>query len=255
MDADICAPCSAAFSAKAMLPPRRWSAGASPDSAPIVRLRLAPSTSGQPSEWNSARPFISSRLWRDILAEAEAGIDQDPIAVDPRLYRGGDPLLEPDINLDQHVVVARIVLHRSGAPWWCIRTTGHAGGGDDLGRAVVIGQRGDIVDHPRAGLQRCRHDVSLARVGRNRGSARRELADDGRDARDLVAFPHRFGARPRRFAADVDDRRALAPPCRRRPPRPPRDHSNCPPSEKLSGVTLTMPITCGWSSWMVRSPS
>ena len=108
---------------------------------------------------------------------------------------------------------------------------------------------------PRAGLERCRHDVSLAGVDRDRRAARRELADDRHDALDLVAFPHRLGAR----AGSIRRRR-------RRSPRPRAAMSapasaaaaasaNCPPSEKLSGVALTMPMTCGWSSRMVRSPS
>ena len=33
------------------------------------------------------------------------------------------------------------------------------------------------------------------------------------------------------------------------------ESANWPPSEKLSGVALTIPMTCGWSRRMVRSPS
>ena len=39
----------------------------------MLRLRLAPRTSGQPSEWNSARPFISSRLCATVLPKPKPG--------------------------------------------------------------------------------------------------------------------------------------------------------------------------------------
>src|SRR6185369_965845 len=47
----------------------------------------------------------------DVLAEAEARIDEDMLALYARLDRGLDPLLQPKIDLDQHVVVPRVVLH------------------------------------------------------------------------------------------------------------------------------------------------
>ena len=218
----ICAPCSTAFSAKAMLPPSRWSAGASFDSAPIVRLRLAPMTSGQPSEWNSARPFISSRLWPTFLPKPKPGSIRMCSRAIPAASRRGDPLLQPQIDLDQHVVVARIVLHHLGRALVVHQDDRDVERRRDLGRTLVIGQRRDVVDHPRAGLDRCRHDVGLAGVGRDRRAACRELANDRHDALDLVAFPDRARARAGRFAADVDDRCALPRPCRRRPRPLPR---------------------------------
>ena len=218
----ICAPCSAALSAKAMLPPSRLSAGASPDKAPIVRLRLAPTTIGQPSEWNSARPFISSRLWATFLPKPKPGSIRIRSRAMPGVLRGRDPLLEPQIDLDQHVVVARVVLHRLRRALVVHQHDRHRRGRDHAGRAVVVGQRRDVVDHSRAGLDRRRHDVGLARVDRHRRSAARKLADHRRDPLDLVAFPDDACAGPGRFAADVDDRRALARPCPRRPRRRPR---------------------------------
>ena len=90
----------------------------------------------------------------------------------------------------------------------------HARRGDHFGRARIVGQRRHVVDQPRAGPERRRHHVRLARVDRHRRAAAGELADDRHDALDLVAFPHRLRAGPGRFAADIDDRRAFARPCR-----------------------------------------
>ena len=95
------------------------------------------------------------------------------VALDARLLGGGDPLLQPEIDLDQHVVVARVVLHPLGRALVVHQDDRHAERGDDARRAVVVGQRRDVVDHPRAGLERGRHDVSLARVDRHRHAARR----------------------------------------------------------------------------------
>ncbi len=82
--------------------------------------------------------------------------------------------------------------------------------GSDLRRARVVGQGGHVVYHPRARLERRRHDVSLAGVGGNRGSTRGELADDRHDALDLIAFPDDTSAGTSRLPAHIDDRRAFA---------------------------------------------
>ena len=78
----------------------------------MVRLRLAPRTIGQPSEWKSARPFISSRLWATDLPKPKPGSMRMFERVDARTFSGDNPLFQPFIDLDEHVLVARIVLHR-----------------------------------------------------------------------------------------------------------------------------------------------
>ena len=44
----------------------------------------------------------------------------------PGVDGGGDPLLQPQIDLDQHVVVARVVLHRLGRALVVHQDDGHA---------------------------------------------------------------------------------------------------------------------------------
>ena len=145
----------------------------------------APTTSGQPSEWNSARPFISSRLWRDVLAEAEARIDQDSLARDRRPPR--PPRCAPrarDRPRPAHRRSAGRPASSRARPCGASARPARRRRRDHLRRAVVIGQRRHVVDHPRAGLDRCRHDVSLARVDRDRRAAASELPDrPGRSAR------------------------------------------------------------------------
>jgi hypothetical protein len=74
---------------------------------------------------------------------------------------------------------------------------------------------------------------------------RRQPLDHGHDALDLVAFPHaaapgRVDSPPTSIIAAPADRHVDA----RRAARG-RIADMRPPSEKLSGVTLRMPITCG----------
>ena len=237
-------------------PPSRWSAGASFDSAPIVRLRLAPSMIGQPSPCSKARPFISWRLCWTRLAEAEAGIDDDPLARDPRRHRRRDPLLQPVIDFEQHrPVVARIVLHRLGRALMVHQHDRAAGLGDHLGRARIPGQRRDVVDHaprrrrapppsPPPCACRSRPPCRPRRAARPpaapapsrrlpRPASRR--AGSIRRRRRSIAAPAAAMSCPAAIAASASAKR--------------------PPSEKLSGVTLRMPTTCGWSSRITRSPS
>jgi hypothetical protein len=201
------------------------SAGASPDSAPIMRLRLAPSMIGQPRPWSSARPFISSRLcWTD-LAEADAGIDDDPRAFDPRRLGRRDPLLEPVVDGDQHrPVVARAIPASSrdrpdGASARPGSRPGH-----QFGRALVPGQRRDVVDHgapaPSAASITAALRVSIETAVPPAASR----LTDRQHPLDLVAFPDRLRAR----AGSIRRRRRRSPrrlrPWRSRPapPRPNR---------------------------------
>ena len=47
----------------------------------------------------------------DVLSETKAGIDQDPVALDPRGRSRLDPLFQPCVDLDQNIIIAWIVLH------------------------------------------------------------------------------------------------------------------------------------------------
>ena len=84
---------------------------------------------------------------------------------------------------------------------------------------------------------------------------RRELLDDRQHAAQFFVGVDRLGVRPRAFAADVEQVGPVGDQLQRMGDRGIASR-NCPPSEKLSGVTLTMPITSGRrgnSSVRVRS--
>ncbi len=150
-------------------------------------------------------------IMRDRLSEAYARIDQHIGARDPRRLGRRDSLLQPGIDFDQYVAVAWRILHRSRITLMVHQDHRNARRRDDPGRAIVMGQSGNVIDHPRSRHQRGLDHRGFARVDGHRRAARGELLDDRQDALDLVAFPHIVSAGPGRFAADVDQRR----PCRR----------------------------------------
>ena len=52
------------------------------------------------------------KIMGDCLAKAEAWIDKDFRALDPSRFGHRNPFLEPLIDFDQHIVIARRILHR-----------------------------------------------------------------------------------------------------------------------------------------------
>ena len=92
--------------------------------------------------------------------------------------------------------------------------------GDDARQLGVAAERGHVVDHLDAELERAARDGGLRRVDRDRHA--REPLEDGHDPAKLLVGRDRLGTRAGRLAADVDDRRALLsqpPPVRDRVPR------------------------------------
>ena len=100
----------------------------------------------------------------DVLTKAEARIDENMLAPDAGIDDSGDTLLKPQIDLDQHVVVARIILHHLRRALVMHQHDRHVQRRRNPGGPAVVGQRGYVVDHPSAGFDRRRHDVGFARV-------------------------------------------------------------------------------------------
>ena len=73
MDADDLGALLDRLQRQRQLPPSRWSAGASLASAPIIRLRLAPSTSGQPSAVEQRQPVHQLEIMGDDLPKPMPG--------------------------------------------------------------------------------------------------------------------------------------------------------------------------------------
>ncbi len=110
--------------------------------------------------------------------------------------------------------------------------------------AIVVGERGHVIDDPRAGFDRCRHDVSLARVHRTAAPPAASWRMTGTYALD--PSPSQTGLAPGLvdFAAYIDNRGAFG------------DHVRAalsgrrgvykPPAiGEAVGITLRMPMTCG----------
>jgi len=145
----------------------------------------------------------------DVLAEAEAGVDDDLRPIDAGRDRRGDPRLQPVVNLEQNgAIVARVVLHRRRIALVMHQHDRAARRRDDLDRARIPGQRRHVVDEARASGQRRLHHLRLSGVDRDGGAAAGEPTHDRFDPGDLVALPERLRAGAGRFAADVDQRRA-----------------------------------------------
>ena len=221
----------------------------------MVRLRLAPSDDRAAERVEECKAVHQLEIVRDRLSEAEARIDQDARPVDARRLGGGDALFQPEIDFDEHVIVPRVLLHRLGRAQVVHQDDRGAGGRNDLRRARIESQGRHVVHEAGAGLKRGGHYLALARVDGDGGAADGETLDDRTDALDLVLRPdllQRLG----RVNSPPTSRIAAPWLAMRTPASTALDgSSNCPPSEKLSGVTLRMPITCGWSRRMVRSPS
>ena len=90
----------------------------------------------------------------DGLAEADAGIQADVLLRNPRLDREGQALLQEGLDLGDDVVVARVVLHRPRLAEHVQQTEVRAGLGDDSGQVRVTAERGHVVHHHCAQLER-----------------------------------------------------------------------------------------------------
>ena len=89
-------------------------------------------------------------------------------------------------------------------------------------------------------------DLGLAGVDGDRYvGVRGQRFDDRRDTPDFFVAAHRRRAGPSRFAADIDDARALLDHRHARVRSRRSKFVNLPPSENESGVTLRMPMTMG----------
>ena len=159
-------------------------------------LREVPTTIGRPRSRSSPRRRSSSRLCSTRLAEADPGVDPDPLLVDPRGGRELDPLGEERLDVVDDVVVARVVLHRPRVPSMCMSTTSQPRSAQSAGELGVAAQRGDVVDDRRAGVERRLGDRRLRGVDRDRHAARPRRAPRP-PARPAPAPPRRRPPRPR----------------------------------------------------------
>ena len=154
-------------------------------------------------------------------------------------------------DVEQHVVVGGRVLHGLRVALRVHQADRPAGARRRAARlAGSWRQRRDVVEEVGAGVEGGARHRGVAGVDRDRQreALGAQRGDHRHDAGDLLLERHRVGAGARRLAADVEDVGAL-----RRERAGLRERgvgsARCrPPSEKLSGVTLSTPMIRGRSS-------
>ena len=135
----------------------------------------------------------------------------------------------------------------------CISTTKALGAGRDLDAARIVGEAADVVDDRCAPAATAASITAALRVSiETMTPSRGQGLHDGHHPPQLLLDRHRRGTRTGRFPADVDDVGTLL-----RQPQPVRDRPlsdrhAAPPSLKLSGVTLRMPMSRGRSNGSAR---
>ena len=216
-----------------------------PSPRPSVDLRERPTSTGRPSATIRSSRWSSWRFWSGGLAEADARIEADRVLVDARGRPRTEPLLEERRDLRDDVVVARARAASSrGSPCMCIRqryapasATTPASSGSPRSAVTSFTIVGAESESPPC-------DLGLRGVDRDRQRRARRL--EHRDDAAQLLRP-RETVRPR--AASTRRRRRRSARLRRASARPAAAASSAeaydPPSEKLSGVTLTTPITAG----------
>ena len=223
----------------------RRPATVAPVSVPMKLLREAPSRSAQPRPWKSAQGPQQRQIVRERLAEADAGVDDQPRARDAGALAGGDARLEQVVDVEHDVVVA------AGRPAWSGGRPGRASGttGRPERGGGTRGCAGSCVS-AETSLMMCAPGVAApATTAALRVST--ESAAHGCACRARRSPAARAGAPPR-GGTGSEPGRVDSPPMSRMSAPSAASRSACataasvsawrPPSEKLSGVTLTMPM-------------
>ena len=198
-------PAAAPQSAAASDPGRRSAGGAPPASRPMKLLRDTPSRTGRPSPRYSPSWLRISRLCASVLPKPMPGSTISRRALEAGVGPGLHARREMVEHVERHVLVRGLQLHGRGlalAVHQHDRQAARAGRREAVG---VVPQGGDVVDHARAGCDRGTHHGGLAGIDRDQDARSGERLDHRQSAPDLLVDRHRVRARPRRFAADIDD--------------------------------------------------
>lgn len=154
---------------------------------------------------------------REILGEAEAGVERNALARDARRLERAGPRDEEVAHLRHHVCVARLGLHRLRRAHHVHDAEAHAGARHGLHGARRAEPR-DVVHHRAAGVDGLPHHAGLHRVHGDGDPLARQRAHHRDHAGGLLFLGHRRRARPGGLAADIHEVRAV-----RRERKPVRD--------------------------------
>ena len=208
-----------------------------------VLLRERPTSTGRPIRQIRSSPRTSSRFWSGVLPKPIPGSRQTCSSGIPAATAAASRSSRNAGHLADDVVVPRLDLHRARLPLHVHQANVRAGVGDHARELRIAAQRRDVVHERGAELERPAGDLGLRRVDRDRQSARAPRAPArtrrSSSSSDTAAAPGRVDSPPTstRRAPSASSRRAVATAA--------AGSRLSPPSEKLSGVTLTTPITEG----------
>ena len=232
---------TAAPTEAASLPTRPFG---SPSRRASVLLRETPTSTGRPIAQMRVEPSDEREVLVDCLAEADPGVEAHAILGDARRRppRRAAPRGMPRPPRRRRRSAARACIVR-GVPCMCIRQT--YAPASAITPASSGSPRSAVTSLTSAAPSAsARRATSAFDVSIETGSPASSL-EHGHDAPQLVVERDARGTRPRRLAADVDERRALVDAACRAAAAAAVGSRFSPPSEKLSGVTLTIPITAG----------
>ena len=140
------------------------------------------------------------------LAESDARIDHDPLAVDAGLFSHPDPFLKIGEDLSDQIGIDRVLLHVAGRAPDMHDDQGRAVLGDDFAHVRREAQPADVVHDGSSRLQRFfRYGRLIGVYGKGNGELSRQTLDERDDPAQLFFLRHGLCSRPCRLSADIDD--------------------------------------------------
>ncbi len=149
------------------------------------------------------------KIMLDGLAESDARISEHEPPSHSRCFGRLDPRFEEIVNLEQHISVGGIVLHRARVTFGMHQHHGATQRGRNPERIFIMGESGNVVDEPCPAVNGGPHDACLARIDGNRRRETVKPFQNRTDTTQLLIVADRLCTRPGGLATDVDERRAF----------------------------------------------
>ena len=130
-------------------------------------LRECPTNSGQPKSWNRQLADNSVRLCVWVLPKPIPGSRQIFDGAIPKVISASRAAAEIIVNLADHVLVSRRVLHRPRRSLHVHHANARAALAGDVHHLRIAGQPGHVVDDFRAGFHGRPGDLRFGRINRN----------------------------------------------------------------------------------------
>ena len=140
------------------------------------------------------------------FAKPYAGINHDLVTQDPRCFQPVHLFFQVVIDIEQHVIVAGIILHDLGIPLRMHHTYRGTRLGRQRGQRGIKGETRHIIDQLRPRIQCLHRHGGFAGVNRDRHFGYGANSGNHRaGASDFFVLWHKSRARSGGFAADVEN--------------------------------------------------